>query len=128
MKIAITTLNKSLDSKIDTRFGRAQNFLILNKEGELEKTVPNPGFQAEKSAGQQAVNALTSEGIDILITGNIGASAFSLLNQAGVQIFTAPAGIKASQAFKKYKNDELNQAEEGTGPPKRGRRERHGQN
>lgn len=128
MKIAISTHQGSPDSKIDTRFGRAQNFLILNEEGKLRKSISNPGFQAEKSAGQKAVNALTSEDIDVLITGNIGASAFSLLKQDDTQIYTAPAGIKAKGAFEKYQDGELDEAKEATGPPRKGRRGRHGQN
>lgn len=43
MKIAISSFGDKLNSSIDNRFGRCQNFLILDEEGELEKTIDNEG-------------------------------------------------------------------------------------
>lgn len=126
MKIAITSLGGTKDSKIDTRFGRCSDISILSEEGELIKSVANPGAQARRGAGVRAAQKLVDEEVKILITGNIGPNALNLLQQSNIKVFIAPAGLKAIEAFDKYQNNDLEEAQEATGPPRRGRRERHG--
>lgn len=121
MKIAITCFQDSLDASVDTRFGRCQNFLILDDNGEIEKTISNPASQAPRGAGVQAAQTVVNESVNVLITGNIGPNAFNLLKQSGIEVYLTPAGISAKEAFEKYKAGELQKAEEAKGPPQRGR-------
>lgn len=121
MKIGITSLGKSKDSKIDTRFGRSSNILIFSEERQLEKSMANPGAQAQRGAGVQAAQKLVDEEVNVLITGNIGPNALNLLQQSNIEIYLTSAGISAKEAFEKYNSGDLKKAEEATGPPRRGR-------
>lgn len=108
--IAITSSGQNLNSNVDPRFGRSQHFLILDKEGNLDEVISNPGVGAQRGAGVQAAQAIADKGVEALITGNIGPNAFSALQTAGVEIFLV-SGIEAEDAFEKWSNGELNKAE-----------------
>jgi len=107
MKICITSLAPNLDSPIDPRFGRAQYFLILDKEGNLKKTLSNPGIGAVRGAGIAAAQQIANQGVKILITGNIGPNAFGVLTNIGIAIFLAPPGVTAKEAFSMWKDNKL---------------------
>jgi predicted Fe-Mo cluster-binding NifX family protein len=94
MKLAITSVGKSLDSAIDERFGRARYFLVVESDtGEILDFVDNVERQhAAHGAGVQAAQAVTEKNVEWLITGNIGPNAFSLLSAAGVKIGTGAEG------------------------------------
>lgn len=113
--IAITTSGQSLNSNVDPRFGRSQHFLVLDKQGNVDEVISNPGVGAERGAGVQAAQTVADAGVEVLITNNIGASAFSALQTAGVEIYLAK-GMTAEEAFEKWSNDDLNKAEAPTGP------------
>jgi predicted Fe-Mo cluster-binding NifX family protein len=117
MRICITTTGPDLKSLVDPRFGRCQYFLIVDQKGKLEKAIPNPGAGAFRGAGIQAAQTVAGERIEILITGNIGPNAFSLLQTTGLQIFSAPAGIPASQAFEMWQENKLSEIKAPLGPP-----------
>lgn len=112
--IAITSSGQNLKSNVSVRFGRSQHFLILDEDGNLEEVVSNPGVGTQRGAGVQAAQTIADQGVEVLITGNIGPNAFSALQTAGVEVFLA-SGIKAKDAFEKWNNDELNKAEAPTG-------------
>ncbi len=113
--IAITSSGQNLDSKVDPRFGRSQHFLILNKNGNLDEVVSNPGVGARRGAGVQAAQTIADQGVEVLITGNIGPNAFSALQAAGIEIFLTGA-VSIKEAFEKWNNGELNKTEAPTGP------------
>ncbi len=107
MKICITSTGKDLESTIDPRFGRCAFFLFLTEDGEVEEAIENPGVNFSHGAGVNAAQTVISKNAKVVITGNMGPRAYSLLDQAGVKIFLAPLGISAKEAFLKWKNNEL---------------------
>ena len=124
MRICITSLGPNLDSPIDPRFGRAQFFLLLNEKGDLEKTLSNPGGQAMRGAGIAAAQEIASQGVNVLITGNIGPNAFGVLASSGIKIFLGSPGISAKEAFSMWQGNKLSQVQAptvlghfGMGPP-----------
>lgn len=118
--IAITTSGQNLKSSVNPRFGRSQHFLILDKEGNVDEVISNPGVGAERGAGVQAAQTVADAGVEVLITGNIGPNAFSALQTAGIEVYLAK-GMTAEKAFEKWNNDDLNKAEAPTGPAGPGR-------
>lgn len=123
--IAITSSGQNLKSNVSARFGRAQHFLVVDKDGNLDEVISNPGIGAQRGAGVQAAQAIVDKGVEVLITGNIGPNAFSALQTAGVKIFLA-SGIKAEDAFKKWNSNELSKANTSTGAAGRGPRKGSG--
>ncbi len=113
MKICITSQGKDLDSILDPRFGRCPFFIFLNKEGEVENVLENPGVLAARGAGIAAAQRAISEGADVIITGNMGPHAFFVLQKAGVKVFFAAPGVRVKDAFSMWQEGKL---EEINGP------------
>ncbi len=116
MKICITSLGPNLNSLIDPRFGRAQFFLILDKNGNLKEALPNPGIGAMHGAGIAAAQTIVSKEVDVLITGNIGPNAIGVLKTTGIKIFLAMPGSAAKDVFSMWKENKLTQAKIPTVP------------
>ena len=87
MKIAVTATGQDLTGKMDPRFGRAANFIIVDSDTMEYDVVPNKqSLNLPQGAGIQAAKTIVDNGAQVLITGNCGPKAFRVLSQAGVQI------------------------------------------
>ncbi|MFA5437083.1 MAG: NifB/NifX family molybdenum-iron cluster-binding protein [Candidatus Omnitrophota bacterium] len=102
MKICITSEGKSLDSKVDSRFGRCQYFIIADTETLEFEAVENPNIESMGGAGIQSAQLVASKKVKAVLTGNVGPNAFQTLQAAGVDIFTEASG-SVKDAIVKYK-------------------------
>ncbi len=107
MKICITSVNPSLDSPVDLRFGRSPFFLILDEEGNLKEHLLNPGINAGRGAGIAAAQLIVSKGVNVLITANLGPNAGLVLFSTGIKIFAGPINTTVRQAFEMWKENKL---------------------
>lgn len=121
MKIGFSAVGPNLDSLIDARFGRCQYILISDKKGKLKEVLTNPGIDAMRGAGIAAAQTIVSQGVEVLITGNIGPNAFLVLQSAGVRVYSGVFGLTVKQALNKYKQGELKEVEAPTVPSPLGR-------
>lgn len=110
MKICITSQGKNLNSIVDPRFGRCQHFVFLNDKGKIEKVIENAGSLAQRGAGIAAAQNVVSNGAEVVITGNMGPHAFSVLSQSGVKIYFAPPASTVKEAFLMWKEKKLSEA------------------
>jgi predicted Fe-Mo cluster-binding NifX family protein len=111
MKIAVTSMGENLDSFIDSRFGRASYFIIVDPETMEYEVVENiQNLNLPQGAGIQAGKTIADQKVDVLITGNCGPKAFKLLQSAKIQTIVGAEG-KVSDAITKYKNGELQPAD-----------------
>jgi len=92
MKICITSTNKGLDSQIDPRFGRCAYFIIVDSETKKFQSVSNRANAAAHGAGIQASQIIRNEGVEAVITGNVGPNAYQALSAAGIKIITGASG------------------------------------
>ena len=107
MKIVITAQGTEMSSQIDSRFGRAQYFLLFDSNlDELTACVRNEQVNAAQGAGVQAAQNVLSLGAEALITGNIGPKAFAALQAGGVVICIGASGT-VSEALEQFKAGEL---------------------
>ena len=110
MKIAITTMGKSLDDPLSQRFGRAPAFLLCDTETDAVEILDNtPNLNAMQGAGIQAAQAVAGSGAEGLITGHVGPKAFQVLASAGVKVYTSAAGT-AREALEALKAGTLTEA------------------
>ncbi len=86
MRIAITSENKSLDSQIDSRFGRCAYFAIYDTEKKTTEFYPNTAKDSAEGAGPAAVKFVASKGVKKVVAPEIGRKAEALLNQLGIAI------------------------------------------
>lgn len=106
MKIAISTEGKTVDSVLDKRFGRCDYFQIHNTENGEVKVIENEGKISSGGAGIAASQQLLDEGIDVIITGNLGPNAFKIINKANIKAYQCDE-VSISSVLEKYKKGEL---------------------
>jgi len=111
MKICVTAVADRLDAQVDPRFGRSQYFVIVDPATMAFEAVPNAALNAPGGAGIQAAQAMVNEGVDVVISGNMGPNAFQVLSTAGVKIATGAYGT-VKDAIELYQTGKL--AEAGT--------------
>ena len=103
MKIAFTTSGKDLESPIDTRFGRAPGFLVVDVDSGATEFIDNQqSLDAAQGAGIQAAETVVRSGAKAVVTGHCGPKAFRGLSAAGVKIYNTdqPTVAAALEAFK----------------------------
>jgi len=110
MKVAITSTGKDLASPVDSRFGRAQYFIIVDTETGTHTVMDNSqNVNAMQGAGIQAAKNVSDTGARAVVTGNVGPKAFSALNSAGIEIYTGASGT-VQNALDAYKAGSLKNA------------------
>lgn len=116
MRICITTNGTNLDAQVDSVFGRARYFLLVDSETlEVEAVENVPGAHG---AGVQAAQMMVDKGVGTVLTGNVGPNAFQGLTAAGIQIYIGAKG-SARDALKAYEAGTLQTV---SGPTSQGHR------
>lgn len=86
MKVAITSTGNSLESNLDSRFGRCSYFVIYNTESQSVEFVPNPNKENVEGAGPASVNLIASCGAKKVVSGEFGAKVKSLFDSLQIQL------------------------------------------
>ena len=113
MKIAISSSGKEISSNVDPHFGRCKYFLIVDTETMDFKAIPNSGAGAAHGAGIQAAQLVASNGVKIVLTGNVGPNAHSALMASSVEVVTGVSGT-VRDAVESFKRGELQPTSEPT--------------
>jgi predicted Fe-Mo cluster-binding NifX family protein len=107
MRIAISSTGRDLDANLDTRFGRAAYFIILDSETmDFEAVENSQNLNSPQGAGIQAGKTIADHHVDTLITGHCGPKAFKVLQNAGVQVVTGASG-RVADAIDQFRKGEL---------------------
>jgi len=110
MKICITSEGKTLDAKVDSRFGRCQYFVLVNPDTLEFEAIENSNINQAGGAGIQSGQLMASKGIKAVLTGNVGPNAFQTLNAGGIDIYTGVSG-SVKEAIEAYKSGKLKKTE-----------------
>jgi predicted Fe-Mo cluster-binding NifX family protein len=106
MKIAISATAPNLDADIDPRFGRCQQFIIIDPDTMEFETFNNVGAAAGGGAGIATAQALAGKNVEAVITGNCGPNAYETLAAAKIKVITGISG-KLRDAIASYKDGKL---------------------
>lgn len=88
MKIAITSHGEDCRAAVDSRFGRANYFVLYDQEKNTWECLPNTqNLEAAHGAGIQAGQSLIKTGAKVLITGHVGPKAFKVVNAGKVDMY-----------------------------------------
>jgi predicted Fe-Mo cluster-binding NifX family protein len=112
MKIAITSIGKTLEAEVDPRFGRAACFIIIDTETMEFTAVENANVAAGGGAGISSAKTIIDAGAQAVLTGNCGPNAHRTLAAAGVKLYTGVHGT-VREAVKQFKAGKVAEA---TGP------------
>ncbi len=116
MKIAITSQGQALDSQVDSRFGRARFFIVVDTEtGEFSASDNGQNLNAAQGAGIQAGKNVVDLGVEAVVTGHVGPKAFATLQAGGVKVYTGAADSAGAEtgtvaeAIEQFKAGQLKQ-------------------
>jgi len=86
MKVAITSTGNSIESTIDTRFGRCAYFFIYDIENKVMEFIPNSNTDIEEGAGTASVQFIASRNVTKIISGEFGIKIKSILDCLKIQM------------------------------------------
>ena len=108
MKIAISATGRRLESSIDVKFERCDFFLILDIEKNSMLSFENKTKDRSHEIGAMVGKLIAKEGIDTVITSDIGPSAFDIFKRFGIKIYQAEGTVEeAVRHLKERKLKEL---------------------
>jgi predicted Fe-Mo cluster-binding NifX family protein len=123
MKIAISSPSGEPESEFSGRFGRCQYFLLFDTADASWMKVANPARDAQGGAGARVVQFLTDHGVEAVISGRYGPTAFSALEASGIKPYLADSGTPADLVAGLDQGDlKLAAGPTGEGRHQRGRR------
>lgn len=102
MKICISSNGNSLDSEMDSRFGRAEYFVFLDTETMESEIIENSAAVSGGGAGITTGQIMVDRGVEAVITGNMGPNAMNVLKAADIEIYQGEA-ISVSGNVEKFK-------------------------
>jgi predicted Fe-Mo cluster-binding NifX family protein len=101
MKIAISSSGTDQSSQVDPRFGRCQYFIIVDTDDGKTEAIPNAAQSAGGGAGIQAAQTVADQGVETVLTGNVGPNAHRALQAAKIRVITGVSGT-VSDALKTF--------------------------
>lgn len=107
MKIAVTSVDGTLEGKVDERFGRSRKIVIYDPETKTHSVVDNTvNMNAPQGAGMQSAENIINAGVNTVISGHLGPNAFRVLQSAGVEVYTA-SNLTVSEAIRAFEEGKL---------------------
>ena len=88
MKSAITSTGDTLNSTIDSRFGRCTFFAIHNTDTKSTEFFLNPSKEAQEGAGPAAVQFVAAHKVSKIVSGEFGMKIKSLLESLNIEMIT----------------------------------------
>ena len=88
MKIAVTSKCNSVNSEIDSRFGRCTFFAIYDTDSKEVCFVENPAKNSESGAGPAAVAFIAKQGVNKIVSGEFGMKIKSILESLNIEMVT----------------------------------------
>jgi predicted Fe-Mo cluster-binding NifX family protein len=112
MKIAVITEGDDLNAQIDSRFGRAPKFLVVDTETmSFDVAANSQSSDLAQGAGIQSAQNVLVHKPDVVLTGNCGPKAFRVLKAAGVKVVVGVKG-KIGDAIAAFMNGKYGEATE----------------
>jgi predicted Fe-Mo cluster-binding NifX family protein len=115
MRIAVATQGDDLSAQIDSRFGRAPNFLVVDTETMRFDVAANTrSLDLTQGAGIQSAQNVLVYKPDVVLTGDCGPKAFRALRAAGVKVVVGVKG-RIADAIYDYIDGKYAEATEAKG-------------
>ena len=86
MKVAITSTDNSLESILDSHFGRCSYFVIYDTESHSVEFIPNPNKEKIEGAGSASVQLLSQRGVVKVVSGEFGTKVKSIFDSLKIQL------------------------------------------
>jgi predicted Fe-Mo cluster-binding NifX family protein len=107
MKLVVTATSDNLESAIDSRFGRAGYFVVVDVDTLEWQAYPNPAVGASGGAGTQAAQFIANQGVQAAVSGDFGPNAYNILNAAHIDMYLLGASQTVRDAVEHFKAGQL---------------------
>ncbi len=115
MRVAVSSSGEEPEAPVDPRFGRCAFYIIMNLPDRTSQVIANQAAMAMHGAGIAAAQMISQQGVQAVITGNVGPNAFQVLASSGIQVFrTSPTTVE--EALNMFERKELPLIGEPSGP------------
>lgn len=108
MKICISSTMDRDGAIADKRFGRCPYYAIYDEETQDYRFIENEGITEAHGAGLKAAQTVVDEGVNVVITGNLGPNAMRVLEAGHIEAYELK-GNKVEDQIKYFKAGELKQ-------------------
>ena len=108
VKIAVSSMNKNIESDVSDVFGRSSYFVIAEIEDEkIKRTeiIENKSTNQMSGAGISAAQLMAEKNVNAVIAGNVGPRAFDVLKQFNIEVYRGSGAIK--EVLQEFINGEL---------------------
>jgi len=97
MKIAVSSIDKNIESNVSDVFGRCPYFIIAeinDKKIEKSEIIKNKNIDQMGGAGISTAQLMAEKDVNIVITGNVGPRALDVLKQFNIEIYFGEGVVK----------------------------------
>jgi predicted Fe-Mo cluster-binding NifX family protein len=103
-KICFTSLGKELHSELDSKFGRAHYFLIIDPDTSQLEVFENPNKETVQGAGIMTAQFISRKDVGTVVTGSCGPNARKVLEASGIRVVEGASG-KITDLLEKFKTE-----------------------
>jgi predicted Fe-Mo cluster-binding NifX family protein len=108
MKLMISAQNSTLESPVDSRFGRSPWLILVDTESNQWKAFQNPGASQSGGAGVAAAQFVVDQNAEVVISGDFGPNAARAFQTAKIDMRLFPKQVLSVQeAVDLYKSNNL---------------------
>lgn len=104
IKVAIPSMgNGGLEDRCSPHFGRSENITVLEMDGkkvQKVEVVKNPGYESGHCI--ELIGILSTKGVDAILVGGMGRTAFKVCTDLGIRIFYGLTEGTIREALDKY--------------------------
>jgi predicted Fe-Mo cluster-binding NifX family protein len=107
MKIAVASIDGSLEGKVDERFGRCRKLVICDPETNTVDVLDNnTSMGLAQGAGIQTAQNVLNSGVKAVISGHFGPKAFQVLRIGGIEAYSA-MNMTVKEALAQFQEGKL---------------------
>ncbi len=119
MKIAVTAENNNgYESEVNTHFGRAPYFAIVDTKTDKIDLIKNEAANASGGAGVSAAQLIADRGVEVLISGSVGPKAYKALTSGNIEMYIINHGT-VREAVENFQKGNLSQLTSPNGTPRK---------
>lgn len=102
MKVIVTSSGRDLGAAASPVFGRCPVYIVVDTETMQFEALDNPAMSAAGGAGIQAAQFVVEQGVQAVLSGNVGPNAFNVFQAANVPVYLIGGGTvrEAVEAYK----------------------------
>jgi predicted Fe-Mo cluster-binding NifX family protein len=113
VKIVVSSIGDSLDAQVSPIFGRCPYLIVVDAESMDFQAIPNAAVGASGGAGIQSAQFVAQQGVEVVLTGNVGPNAMGVLNAAGIKVYPVNE-MTVRQAVEAYRLGDMQQVSQAT--------------